>query len=240
MRVRIGASGFSYKEWLGHFYPAKLAGAKMLAYYAERLPTVEINYTFRRMPKASMFEGWVTKTPPEFRFALKAPQRITHFSRLRDTAKSLNYFVEVAGALADRLGPVLFQLPPDLPRDDALLIDFLGELDGRVQAAFEFRNRSWFDDRVFEILRSSKTAFCISESERLASPIECTASHAYLRLRMETYDDAALEVWAARIRAMARTADEIYIFFKHESAAPDLASRLSTMINGSFTQGEPG
>ncbi len=240
MRVRIGASGFSYKEWLGHFYPAKLAGAKMLAYYAERLPTVEINYTFRRMPKASMFEGWVTKTPPEFRFALKAPQRITHFSRLRDTAKSLDYFVEVAGALADRLGPVLFQLPPDLPRDDALLIDFLGELDGRVQAAFEFRNRSWFDDRVFEILRSSKTALCISESERLASPIECTASHAYLRLRMETYDDAALEVWAARIRAMARTADEIYIFFKHESAAPDLASRLSTMIDGSSTRGEPG
>jgi uncharacterized protein YecE (DUF72 family) len=240
MRVRIGASGFSYKEWLGHFYPAKLAGAKMLAYYAERLPTVEINYTFRRMPKASMFEGWVTKTPPEFRFALKAPQRITHFSRLRDTAKSLNYFVEVAGALADRLGPVLFQLPPDLPRDDALLTDFLGELDGRVQAAFEFRDRSWFDDRVFEILRSSKTAFCISESERLASPIECTASHVYLRLRMETYDDAALEVWAARVRAMARTADEIYIFFKHESAAPDLASRLSTMIDGSSTRGEPG
>src|SRR5882757_346408 len=145
-RVRIGASGFSYKEWLGHFYPEKLAGAKMLAYYAERLPTVEINYTFRRMPKASMLEGWVEKTPHDFRFALKASQRITHFDKLRGTKSSLDYFVTAASAVKDRLGPVLFQLPPDLPRDDALLIDFLGEVDGRVRPAFEFRNRSWFND----------------------------------------------------------------------------------------------
>ena len=230
MKVRIGASGFSYKEWLGHFYPEKLPGPKMLAYYAERLPTVEINYTFRRMPKASMFEGWVAKTPPEFRFALKAPQRITHFARLRDTAKSLDYFIEVAGSLENRLGPVLFQLPPDLPRDDALLSDFLAEVGGRVRAAFEFRNRSWFNDRVFEILRMNKTALCISESEKLASPVEYTASHVYLRLRMETYDDASLEVWAERIQALTRDADEVYVFFKHESAAPDLASRLNAMI----------
>src|SRR5579863_9382149 len=230
MKIRIGASGFSYKEWLGHFYPAKLAGAKMLAYYAERLPTVEINYTFRRMPKASVFEGWVGKTPADFRFALKAPQRITHIARLRDTKESLDYFVRIAGALADRLGPVLFQLPPDLPCDDALLGDFLSELDGRVRGAFEFRNRSWFNDRVFEILRNNKAALCIAESEKLASPIESTAPHVYLRLRKETYDDAELEVWAARIRALARDADEIYIFFKHESAAPDLASRLTAMV----------
>jgi uncharacterized protein YecE (DUF72 family) len=230
MKIRIGASGFSYKEWLGHFYPAKLPGTKMLAYYAERMPTVEINYTFRRMPNASTFGGWVNKTPPDFRFALKAPQRITHFARLRDTKKSLDYFVEVAGSLGNRLGPVLFQLPPDLPRDDELLTDFLSEVDGRVRAAFEFRNRSWFNDRVFEILRINQTALCIAESEKLASPIECTASHAYLRLRKESYDDASLKVWAARIRAFAREADEVYIYFKHESAAPDLASRLSEMV----------
>src|SRR5271155_507906 len=189
--IRIGASGFSYKEWLGHFYPAKLAGAKMLAYYAERLPTVEINYTFRRMPKASMFAGWVAKTPADFRFALKAPQRITHFARLRDTKEALDYFIGVANALANRLGPVLFQLPPDLARDEALVGDFLSEVGGRVRATFEFRNRSWFKDSVFDLLRSNGAALCIAESEKLASPIECTASHAYLRLRKETYDDAS-------------------------------------------------
>lgn len=230
MKIRIGASGFSYKEWLGHFYPEKLAGSKMLSYYAERLPTVEINYTFRRMPKAPMFEGWAKKTPPDFRFALKASQRITHFQRLRGIKEPLNYFIGIAGALGDRLGPVLFQLPPDLPRDDALLTDFLGEVRGRVRAAFEFRNRSWFDDRVFEILRTNQAALCIAESEKFSSPIESTASHSYLRLRNETYDDAALEIWATRIRALAKSADEIYVFFKHESAAPELAARLTAMV----------
>jgi uncharacterized protein YecE (DUF72 family) len=231
--IRIGASGFSYKEWLGHFYPEKLAGAKMLAYYAERLPTVEINYTFRRMPKASMLEGWVGKTPPDFRFALKASQRITHFDKLRGTKNTLDYFITAASALKDRLGPVLFQLPPDLPRDDALLIDFLGEVGGRVRPAFEFRNRSWFNDRVLEILRENQTALCIAESEKLSSPIECTAPYAYFRLRNETYDDARLEVWASRIRKFSEQTNEIYVFFKHESAAPDLANRLAAMIKSS-------
>jgi uncharacterized protein YecE (DUF72 family) len=228
--IRIGASGFSYKEWLGHFYPAKLSGAKMLAYYAERLPTVEINYTFRRMPKASTFAGWLEKTPPNFRFALKASQRITHFDHLRGTKSALDYFIEVAGALQERLGPVLFQLPPDLPRDDELLSDFLDEIAGRVRAAFEFRNRSWFNDRVLEILRTKGAALCIAESEKLASPVECTAPFAYLRLRNETYDDAGLELWASRIRGLSQQADEIYVFFKHESAAPDLANRLAAML----------
>jgi len=230
MKIRIGASGFSYKEWLGHFYPEKLPGPGMLAYYAERLPTVEINYTFRRMPKAPMLEGWAKKTPPDFRFALKASQRITHFQRLRGIKEPLDYFIGIAGALGDRLGPVLFQLPPDLARDDALLSDFLGEVRGRVRAAFEFRNRSWFDDGVFEILRTNQAALCIAESEKFSSPIESTASHSYLRLRNETYDDAALEIWATRIRVLAKSADEIYVFFKHESAAPDLAVRLTAMV----------
>ena len=230
MKIRIGASGFSYKEWLGHFYPEKLPGPEMLAYYAERLPTVEINYTFRRMPKAPMLEGWAKKTPPDFRFALKASQRITHFQRLRGIKEPLDYFIGIAGALGDRLGPVLFQLPPDLARDDALLSDFLGEVRGRVRAAFEFRNRSWFDDRVFEILRTNQAALCIAESEKFSSPIESTASHSYLRLRNETYDDAALKIWATRIRVLAKSADEIYVFFKHESAAPDLAVRLTAMV----------
>jgi uncharacterized protein YecE (DUF72 family) len=230
MNVRIGASGFSYKEWLGHFYPQKLTGAEMLPYYAERLPTVEINYTFRRMPRAPLLEGWAKKTPPGFRFALKATQRITHFQRLRGIKEPLNYFIGIAGVLGDRLGPVLFQLPPDLPRDDALLSDFLGEVGGRVRAAFEFRHRSWFDDRVFELLASNQAALCISESEKLSSPIEATAAHAYLRLRMENYDAAALKLWAERIHKLGQRASEIYVFFKHESAASDLAARLTTLV----------
>jgi uncharacterized protein YecE (DUF72 family) len=196
------------------------------------LPAVEINYTFRRMPKASTFEGWADKTPLEFRFALKAPQKITHFSRLRHTKESLDYFLSVTTALGSRLGPVLFQLPPDLPRDDALLADFLNEMGDRVLAAFEFRNRSWFNDRVFDILRANKAALCIAESEKLTSPIECTASHAYLRLRNESYDDSSLAVWAGRIRNLGHDADEMYVFFKHESSAPDLALRLCAMIEG--------
>lgn len=230
MKVRIGASGFSYKEWLGHFYPEKLPGTKMLAYYAERLPTVEINYTFRRMPKAPMLEGWSQKTPPDFRFALKASQRITHFQRLRGIKEPLNYLIGITEALGERRGPLLFQLPPDLPCDEALLTDFLGEIGGRVRAVFEFRHRSWFDDRVLQILRDHQAALCIAESEKFSSPIEATAPHSYLRLRNETYDDAALAVWAARIRVLAASTDEIYVYFKHESAAPDLAARLTAMV----------
>ncbi|MGH7879303.1 MAG: DUF72 domain-containing protein, partial [Candidatus Binataceae bacterium] len=125
----------------------------MLEFYATRLATVEINYTFRAMPRRAMLAGWAEKTPPNFRFALKAPQRITHFARLRDTRETLDYFIEAAGALGAKLGPVLFQLPPDLPRDDALLDDFIAQVGGRVRAAFEFRHRSWFDDAVLELLR---------------------------------------------------------------------------------------
>ena len=230
--IRIGASGFSYKEWLGGFYPTKLAGAKMLAYYAERLPTVEINYTFRAMPKRSMLEGWSVKTPANFRFALKAPQRITHFARLRGVKDSLDYFVETAGALGERLGPVLFQLPPDFQRDDAVLSDFLGQVDRRVRPAFEFRNRSWFDPAVMGILRTAGAALCIAETDKMASPVERTAAHVYLRLRKENYDDSGLAEWAARIRALAPEAEEIYVYFKHEAAAPELAARLQTLVAG--------
>jgi uncharacterized protein YecE (DUF72 family) len=228
--IRIGASGFSYKEWLGRFYPPKLAGPKMLAYYAERLPTVEINYTFRAMPKRAMLEGWAAKTPPHFRFALKAPQRITHFARLRSTGETLDHFIETAQALGERLGPVLFQLPPDLARDDALLSDFIAQLGRRVRAAFEFRHPSWFAAPVLQVMRSQGAALCVAETEKLASPVEATASHVYLRLRKENYDEPSLNEWARQIRALAAAANEIFIYFKHEVAAPELATRLKTLI----------
>ena len=228
--IRIGASGFSYKEWLGRFYPPKTAGSKMLAYYAARLPTVEINYTFRAMPRRSMLEGWVGKTPVNFRFALKAPQRITHFARLRVAAETLDYFLDTAQALGPRLGPVLFQLPPDLQRDDSLLADFIAQLGRRVQAAFEFRHTSWFAAAVLETMRAGGAALCIAESDKLAAPIEATAPHVYLRLRKETYDDTSLRQWAEQIRGLAADAGEIFVYFKHEAAAPELAARLQELI----------
>jgi uncharacterized protein YecE (DUF72 family) len=228
--IRIGASGFSYKEWLGRFYPPKLPGAKMLAYYAERLPTVEINYTFRAMPRRTMLEGWADKTPSDFRFALKAPQRITHFARLQASGETLDYFIQTAQVLGQRLGPVLFQLPPDLARDDALLRDFIAQIGGRVRVAFEFRNASWFSPPIFDVMRSGGAALCIAETEKLATPVEATASHVYLRLRKETYDEPSLSEWAKHICVLAAKTDEIFIYFKHEAAAPELAMQLKSFI----------
>jgi len=229
--IRIGASGFSYKEWVGGFYPPKTQGTKMLSYYAARLPTVEINYTFRAMPKPSMLEGWVEKTPSNFRFALKAPQRITHFARLRGIQDTLDYFIETAGRLGERLGPVLFQLPPDFARDDTVLADFLGQIQGRLRAAFEFRHKSWLEDDVFRLLEQNNAALCIAETEKLATPVLATAQHAYLRLRLENYDETALQGWAQHLKALAGKTEEIFVYFKHEAAAPHLAARLSELVS---------
>lgn len=228
--IRAGASGFSYKEWLGGFYPSKLPAIKMLPYYAERLPTVEINYTFRAMPRRAMLEGWAAKTPPTFRFALKASQRITHFAKLRGVEDNLNYFIDTAKVLGERLGPILFQLPPDLRRDDELLKDFIAQLDRRVQAAFEFRHTSWFDDAVMELLRSGRAALCIAETDKMVSPIVSTAEYVYLRLRKIDYDDMALSLWAERIQRLADIASEVYIYFKHEAAAPSLARKMLSLL----------
>ena len=232
--IRIGTSGFSYKEWLGGFYPAKLAGPKMLPYYAERLSTAEINYTFRAMPRAAMLERWASMTPEHFRFALKAPQRITHLARLRGVEDTLAHFVSVSQALGERLGPVLFQLPPDFKRDVPLLVDFLAMLGARMRAAFEFRDRSWLDDAVFDALRAAGAALCIAESERLSTPLEQTAPYAYFRLRREDYDARALGAWAERLLRMAARCEELYVYFKHEQRAPGLALRLSEMLPGAI------
>jgi uncharacterized protein YecE (DUF72 family) len=232
--IRIGTSGFSYKEWLGGFYPEKLAGPKMLAHYAARLPTVEINYTFRAMPRREMLEKWATQTPEHFRFALKAPQRITHFARLRGVDDTVAHFAEVASAMGERLGPSLFQLPPGFKCDVALLRDFLATLKGKLRAAFEFRDKSWFDDSVMRTLADGGAALCIAESEKISSPVERTAPFVYLRLRNEDYDDAGLAAWAKRLSAMAAEADEIYLYFKHEDHAPDLAMRLRAMLEGAL------
>jgi uncharacterized protein YecE (DUF72 family) len=231
--IRIGTSGFSYKEWLGGFYPENLPATKMLGYYAERMPTVEINYTFRAMPKTQMLEGWASRTPANFRFALKAPQRITHFAKLRDVKETTDTFIDRASVMGERCAPALFQLPPDFKLDLPLLRDFLAILKGRLRAAFEFRNPSWFDASVMTVLADNGAALCIAETEKLASPIERTAPHVYVRLRKETYDDAGLDEWAKNLKSLAAAGGEIFVYFKHETSAPDLAARLRAKLDRS-------
>ncbi len=230
MRLRAGTSGFSYKEWKGPFYPEKLPDKEMLGYYAERLPTVEINNTFYRMPKPSMLEGWGAKVPDDFVFVLKASRKITHSGRLKDVEDSVEYLWSVAGALGPHLGPFLFQLPPSLKKDVERLRDFIAILPQGLRAAFEFRHPSWFDDDTYAALREGGQALCLADTEALEGPeIVSTTEWGYLRLRREDYSDEALRAWKARIQAQSW--DEAFVFFKHEDegAAPRLAKRLLTL-----------
>ena len=212
MRVLAGTSGFSYKEWKGSFYPEDLPAEHMLAYYSARLPAVEINNTFYRMPKPSMLEGWAAQVPAEFRFILKASQRITHRKRLQEAGDDVAYFFQTASTLGERLGPTLFQLPPKAP------------------AAFEFRHASWFEEDVYSALRAHGSALCIAEDEELATPLVATASWGYLRLRRQDYDDAAVAGWAEKVRAQPWS--EAFVFFKHEDAGsgPKLAAEFLRRI----------
>jgi uncharacterized protein YecE (DUF72 family) len=226
MRVLAGTSGFSYKEWKGSFYPEDLPAEEMLRFYAGRLPAVEINNTFYRMPKASLLAGWSEQVPDGFRFALKASQRITHHKRLKEVSEEVGYFFRVATTLGDRLGPALFQLPPNLKKDLPLLVDALALLPSAARAAVEFRHPSWFEDDVFAALASSGAALCVAEDTDLATPLVATAGWGYLRLRRPDYGDAEVSAWAEKIRAQKW--DEAYVFFKHEDAGtgPRLATQL--------------
>ncbi len=233
-RVMAGASGFSYKPWRGPFYPEKLPEADMLAFYASRLPTVEINNSFYRMPRENVLAAWAEKTPPAFRFALKAPQRITHQLRLKEAGEATGFFFRVADVLGDRLGPALFQLPPYMRQDLGLLESFLAGLPKGRRVAFEFRHASWFDDAVFAALRAHDAALCINDTEETerSAPVVATAGLGYLRLRRPGYDEAALRGWAQRIAAQPWS--EAFVFFKHEDdgAAPRLAAGLMALLPG--------
>ncbi len=230
MRVRTGTSGFSYKEWKGSFYPEDLPDSGMLRHYASRLSAVEINNTFYRMPRAALLGSWAEQVPDGFVFALKASQQITHRKRLKDAGEAVSYFFNVATTLGDRLGPVLFQLPPNLKKDLPRLKDFLGCLPPASRSAFEFRHESWFDHEVFEALRGAHSALCWAEDEDLATPREPTADWGYLRLRRADYGDPELAAWADRIRAQAWT--EAFVFFKHEEegTGPRLAEAMGAMF----------
>jgi uncharacterized protein YecE (DUF72 family) len=228
MQLYTGTSGWAYKEWKGPFYPETLKNDAMLAYYAERLPAVEVNNTFYRMPARGALGKWREQVPPTFRFVLKASRRITHQSRLTD-ADSLAFLIETATReLGDSLGAYLFQLPPYLRKDVARLRDFLALLPAGCPAAFEFRHASWFDDEVYTALRDGGGCLCVAESgEDIDTPFVATADWGYLRLRREDYDDAALERWAARVRESEWA--RAYVFFKHEDAGagPRLAAQFA-------------
>ncbi|MFW5877463.1 MAG: DUF72 domain-containing protein [Myxococcota bacterium] len=229
MDVRVGTSGFSYDEWKGVFYPEGMKARDRLGYYAQRLPTVEINNTFYRMPRGSVLEGWSSKVPGDFRFVLKASRRITHQARIGPEAgDSVRYLWKVAANLGDRLGPFLFQLPPYSRKDVDRLRSFLAMLPEGMRAAVEFRHPSWLDDEVYAALREHGVAMVAADfdDEDAGTPLVVTADFGYLRLRAEDYDDGALTDWAQRI--LTQPWREAYVFFKHEEggAAPRLAAGL--------------
>ena len=227
MKLFAGASGYSFKEWKGNFYPEKIKPEEMLAYYGERLPTVEINNTFYQMPKVAVLENWAKATPDSFRFAIKASRRITHFARLKaeQAADSVAYLYKQLEALGDKRGPVLFQLPPFLKKDLPRLAEFLKRLPADHRAAFEFRNDTWFDDEVYAALKGVGASLCFSEREDNAPPpLVETAPWGYVRLRLENYSDDDLERWAGRL---AKTGwRETFVYFMHEPTAPAYALTL--------------
>ena len=227
-RFWVGTSGYNYAEWKGSFYPDKFSSKKMLPYYADRLPTVEINYTFYRMPTEKLLQGWSAVTPDTFRFTLKAPRRITHDSRLSDCEDMTGSFCDTAGALGSKLATLLFQLPPSFKKDLGVLDRFLTSLRPGARAAFEFRHASWHAADIFDCLRGHGQALCVADSDRLTTPVEVTAPHAYFRLRDEGYGDADLDRWADTIRTSTSACEEVFIYFKHEDKGkgPALARQL--------------
>jgi uncharacterized protein YecE (DUF72 family) len=232
MRVLVGTSGYSYKEWKGRFYPEKMKAAEMLGFYARRFPTVEINNTFYRMPTKDLVARWAAEVPAGFTFVLKAPRRITHERKLMEVDDSLAYFFETASTLGPALGPTLVQLPPYFRRDLERLRSFLASVPEGRRVALEFRHESWSDEAVTEALRARGAALCLADVEDGApQEITATARWGYLRLRRPDYTDEDLASWAARIRAQPW--DEAFVFFKHEDEArgPEMAARLVSLLS---------
>jgi len=227
MNLYAGTSGYAYKPWKGKFYPKSLPDKQMLHHYGEHFRAVEINSTFRAMPKASVLEGWAADVPAEFRFALKSPQRITHIKRLKDVGEPVSQLLEVAAVLEDRLGPLLFQLPPNFKKDGPRLAEFLALLPRKCHAAFEFRHASWFDDEVFGLLRDHQAALCIAdETDELKVPFGATADWGYLRLRRTDYTTAQLKKWVKAV--LKQDWSDAFVFFKHEDEAkgPQFAKKF--------------
>ena len=230
MERLIGTSGFAYKEWNGTFYPKGLTSSGMLRYYAEHFRAVEINNSFFRMPTEPVLRQWADDVPEGFRFAIKAPQLITHRKRLKEVDEPVAQLFQVVGSLEARLGPILFQLPPNFKKDLPRLETFLDLVPKDARAAIEFRHASWFEEDVFEALRARSAALCIAHGEDVDTPPVATAGWGYLRLRQVTYGEAELEEWQRFIRAQSWS--EVYVFFKHEDTGtgPTLARELEEIF----------
>jgi uncharacterized protein YecE (DUF72 family) len=228
----IGTSGYNYLEWRGNFYPSNLPAAKMLPFYAARFPTVEINYTFYRLPTDATLRGWAAATPERFKLTLKAPRRITHDAKLQNCRPLVDTFLATAATLHDKLGVLLFQMPPTFKLALPVLDEFLSWLPSTVRAAFEFRHASWHVPEVFERLQRHNAALCVAESEKLATPVVMTADFGYFRLRDEGYTADDLRGWAERLREQQAGARDIFVYFKHEEAGkgPEFAKELMRLL----------
>ena len=218
MALWIGTSGYNYPEWKGSFYPEKLPAAQMLPYYAERFATVEINYTYYRTPNKKILAGWDAATPARFRLTLKAPQRITHFARLKNCGELVQYFIATAASLGPKLGVLFFQLPPNFKQDLPLFDAFLETLPAGTTAAFEFRHGSWLNDALYERLQARNLALCVADSETMTTPVQVTADYAYFRLRDEGYTREEIARWAQTLRERTASCKDVYVYFKHEEA----------------------
>ena len=233
-QLYTGTSGFAYPQWKPRFYPADVPEKKFLEHYASRLRSVEINYTFRRLPSLTTLENWVKATPAEFRFACKANQRITHILRLKDVSSAMELFLRSIDPLrsARRLGPILFQLPPNLKCEMALLNDFLALLPADMRFSIEFRHTSWLNEAVYDALRTRNISLCVAESERLEVPEVITADFVYYRLRKSEYSEDERKPIAERARELLSQGKDLYLFFKHEETpegalyAEELAATL--------------
>jgi len=221
-QVLAGTSGFAFAEWKGGFYPPELPGDRMLSHYAAHLPTVEINVSFYRMPTEAMLTAWAAQTPGDFRFAIKAHRRITHTKRLRDVDQDVRWLYERVGTLGDRLGPVLFQLPPSLRKDLPLLQQFLASLPPLPYVAVEFRHATWHDDAVYDALRTYRAALCIAEDDDSCAPLVHTAPFGYYRLHRLRYTQAQLAGWAEHLSAAADLRP-VFCYFTHETGPEAVA-----------------
>lgn len=223
-----GTSGFAFKQWKGPFYPEGTSDNKMLAYYSSKLGTVEINYTFRRMPSESTLRGWKEQSSEGFRFTLKAPQRITHWKRLVDAGEDAEEFIRRARLLGDRLGTILFQLPPNLKYDREVLEKFAAGLPPVARYAMEFRHESWRADEPKQVLAGHGIAYCGADTDELPlAEVPVTAPHVYLRLRKEEYSEQELQLWSERVSRVLDAGNDVYCYFKHEGGGVGPAYALA-------------
>lgn len=227
----LGTSGYQYKEWKGLFYPQELPANRLFSYYSSQFNSVEINYTFNRMPALSVLEKWKEIAPPRFKFSFKAPKRITHIARLEPWClDSVKYFCEIVRVLGEPLGPILFQLPSDMIANPQLLSDFCRELPVDVRFAFEFRNETWFSDEIYTILTEFRCALCLAESDILKTPEMSTTDFGYIRFRKSNYSSADWDHWMVMLEKNRPRWKDCFAYFKHEETAkgPAFAREFQT------------